>query len=67
MVLRMWDYRMVTRNGSAFCLPPMRGVRRAVPWRWDWAASAWITDEGSSGTLVSWVDNAYACVVIASV
>ena len=41
--------------GSAFCLPLMWGVRRTVPWRWDWAARAWITGEESSGTLVLWV------------
>ena len=37
------------------------------PWRLDWTARAWIIGEESSGTLVSWVNNAYTCVMIASV
>ena len=54
-------------RGTLDCLPPMQGVRTTEPWRWDWAARTWIIGEGSSGTLVSWVNNAYTCVMIASV
>ena len=32
---------------------------------WDWTNRAWIIGEESSGTLVSWVNNACTCVVIA--
>ena len=37
------------------------------PWRLDWTARAWIIGEELSGTLVSWVSNAYTCVMIAFV
>ena len=67
VVLGRWDYRMVAQNGSACCIPPVRGVWRMEPWRLDWTARAWIIGEESYGTLVSWVNHAYTCVMIASV
>ena len=67
MVLGMWDYRMVTHNGYAYCIPPVRGVWGTEPWRLDWTARAWIIGEEPSGTLVSWVNNSYTYVMIAFV
>ena len=67
MVLEIWNFRMETRNGSACCIPPVREVWIMEPWRLDWTAKAWIIGEESSGTLGSWVNNAYMGVMIASV
>ena len=50
MVRRVMDYRRVTRNGSASCIPPMRGVWLTEPWRGDWAARAWIIGRSRLGS-----------------
>ena len=36
------------------------------PWRLDWTARDWIIGVVLSGTLVSWANKAYPCVMIAS-
>ena len=50
----------MTRNGSA-------SLSSADAGSVDSGTMAWIIGEESSGTLVSWVNKAYMCVMIASV
>ena len=42
------------------------GVRGTIPLQLDWTVWGWIIREGSSGTQVLWVNNAYMCGMIAS-